>query len=299
MSGAVTVETVRAGCDENHGHDHAGAITSPEAFCGHLRLAAACDARGRTYLASQSFRAPFHLSKPYWDGAVLQVQVVNSTAGILEGDRLDADVTVGRGASLLVTTPSAARAFMMRGRGASCTQGFRVQEDGWLEYAPEPLIPHRDAEYRQATRLAVAEGGSAAFFDALTPGRVGRGECWAWRRLRLSLEVHYADEPVLRECLDADGPTVAAAAAFYGTPEACIGTLVLITPRLAAHDPVWDAVRALHARERWVGASALRRGGWIVRMIAANGQILRDTVRDLRALFAPALPRLASDLRKL
>lgn len=275
------------------------ASAQPASFRGHLRLIAERGPGERTYLADQSFRAPFHLSKPYWDGAVLQVQVVNSTAGILEGDRLDMDVAVAAGASLLVTTPAASRAFMMRQRGASCTQHFHVRQGGWLEYAPEPLFPHRDAEFRQETRLEVADGGESVFFDALAPGRIGRGERWAWRRLRMSLDIHYAGEPVLRECLDADGAAMAAAAAFHGTPDAYFGTFVLITRRLEALDPVWEAVRALHARECWIGASALRRGGWIVRLIAANGQILRDRVRELRALFAPTLPRLASDMRKL
>ena len=58
-------------------------------FSGHLLLRAAVREDGRTALAEQSFRAPYHLSKPYWDAEarVLLVQVVNPTAGILSGDR--------------------------------------------------------------------------------------------------------------------------------------------------------------------------------------------------------------------
>ena len=274
--------------------EHAG-----PACHGHLHVLAASGAGGRTVLARQSFRAPFHLSKPYWDGGVLQVQVVNPTAGILEGDRLELDVAVAPGASLLVTTPAAARAFMMRRGAATCRQTFTVQPGGWLEYLPEPLYPHRDANYRQATVLRVERGGEAAFFDALAPGRVGRGERWAWRRLTLSLVCEYAGEPVLRECLDADGPAMAAAAEFHGTPEAFFGTLVLLTERIGPDDPLWEAVRALHGGGRWIGATALRRGGWVIRFLTSGGQGWRDTVAELRALLTPALPRLGSDLRKL
>ena len=65
-------------------------------FSGHLLLRAAARANGRTALAAQSFRAPYHLSKPYWDAdaRVLLVQVVNPTAGILAGDRLESDIAV-------------------------------------------------------------------------------------------------------------------------------------------------------------------------------------------------------------
>jgi len=53
-------------------------------FSGHLQIRASRRVHGRTVLAAQSFRAPFHLSKPYWDAdaGVLIVQVVNPTAGI-------------------------------------------------------------------------------------------------------------------------------------------------------------------------------------------------------------------------
>src|SRR5580700_10565335 len=124
------------------------AVTHPT-FSGHLHLEAVLRDDGRTALARQSFRAPFHISKPYWDGRVLQVRVINPTAGILAGDRLELTVRAAAGAALLVTTPAAARAFMMRsGVTAECRQNFVVEAGGCLEYAPEPLFPHRDSDYR-------------------------------------------------------------------------------------------------------------------------------------------------------
>ena len=86
-------------------------------FSGHLALRAIAREDGRTILATQSFRAPFHLSKPYWDedAKTLLVQVVNPTAGILSGDRLESTIVVDSGAALLVTTPSASRVFQMNG----------------------------------------------------------------------------------------------------------------------------------------------------------------------------------------
>src|SRR5690349_22775191 len=104
-------------------------------FSGHLRLQAAARADGRTTLAGQSFRAPYHLSKPYWDAdaGTLLVQVVNPTAGILEGDSLASDISVEPGAALLVTTPSASRLFKMNAGAAECRQHFTVAKGAWLE----------------------------------------------------------------------------------------------------------------------------------------------------------------------
>src|SRR6478736_2865307 len=138
-------------------------------FSGHLRLQAAMRPDGRTVLASQSIRAPYHLSKPYWDAdaGTLLVQVVNPTAGILEGDSLTSDIAVERDAALLVTTPSASRVFKMKYGSAECRQDFKVAKGGWLEVLPEPLVPHRGCRYRQTTTIEVASGGGLFYVDLL------------------------------------------------------------------------------------------------------------------------------------
>jgi len=275
-------------------------------FAGHLHLEAAPRADGRTVLAKQSFRSPFHLGKSYWDGDVLQVRVVNATAGILAGDRLDLAVRVRSGASLLVLTPAATRAYMMRRGAAECRQVFAVEAGGWLEYAPEPLFPHRDSDYTQQTRLDVAEGGELFYVDALAPGRASRGETWAWRRLRIGVDAAHGGELILRERLAGTGAALGRRAAFFGGPEAWFGTAIAISPRLGPDEGWDDRLRAPPGGEgaapgarRWIGATRLRRGGWIVRVVAPSGQVLRDSLAELRELFAEKLPRLRSDLRRL
>ncbi|HVW21019.1 MAG TPA: urease accessory protein UreD [Opitutaceae bacterium] len=275
-------------------------IAEATAFRGHLELEAAPRPGGRTVLARQSFRAPFHISKPYWEGGVLQVRVVNPTAGILGGDRLELDVRVQTGASLLLTTPAATRAFAMRaGASASCRQSFAVAPGAWLEYAPEPLFPHAGSDYEQSTRIETAEGAELYWVDALAPGRVGRGECWAWGRLRMGLDLVHGGEPVLVERLDASGPELAARAAFFGQPEAWFATAVVISPRLDGGEPLWARVRALHREGCWVGATRLRRGGWVIRAVAPGALALRGLLGGLRGAFSEGLPGLRSDLRRL
>ncbi|MFT3830379.1 MAG: urease accessory protein UreD [Opitutaceae bacterium] len=277
----------------------ASAPVEAPALRGHLHLAAAPRADGATQLARQSFRAPFHLSKPYWDGHVLHAQLVNSTAGILAGDELELDIVAESGASLAVSTPAAARAFMMRRGAARCRQRFVVGGGAWLEYLPEPLFPHRETDYAQYTRLELAGGASTFFTDQLAPGRVGRGECWAWRRLRIGLEVFLADRMLLREQLDASGAELARLAAFHGLSEAWFGTAVIAAPGLAAEAPVWQQVRALHGEGCLCGATALAPGIWIVRLVAANGLGLRDAFTALRTTLATVLPGLRVNLRRL
>jgi len=270
-------------------------------FSGHLALRAARRADGQTTLAAQSFRAPFHLSKPYWDAdsGVLVVQVVNPTAGILAGDQLQAEIAVEGGAALLVTTPSASRVFKMEGGAAESRQQFKVAAGGWLEVLPEPLVPHRGARFRQVTTIEVARGGGLFFVDQLQPGRVAhKGEAWLWDRLCLELEVRREGELVLRERLDQTGEELKALAVLAGSgPAACFANAVLMAE---GPDAAWRAeIHALHGDGLCVGASALHAGGWSLRLVASGSVKLRQGLRDVRGILARHFPQLATDVRKL
>jgi len=269
------------------------------AFSGHLRLRATARPDGRTVLAAQSFRAPYHLSKSYWDvdAQTLLVQVVNPTAGILEGDSLQSDIAVERDAALLVTTPSASRVFKMKDGSAECRQHFQVARGGWLEVLPEPLVPHRGSRYHQVTTVAAEPGGGLFFCDLLMPGRIAHGEAWEWDRLCLETEVRIGDELVLRERFDQGGTELKALAALAASgPKACFGNAVLI----AAGDAPWlPAVTALHGGGVWLGASPLRKGGWSIKFVATDSIRLRKTLRSLRETLAAHYPKLGCATRKL
>lgn len=273
-------------------------------FSGHLSLRAALNAPGRTVLAAQSFRAPFHISKPYWDtdAGTLLVQVVNPTAGILAGDRLESAIHVERDAALLVTTPSASRIFCMREGVAECRQHFAVAAGGWLEVMPEPLVPHRASRYRQVTTVEVDAGGALLFVDQLLPGRIGHGEAWSWDRLCLELTVRATGDLVLRERLDQSGPELFRLAELAGSGRAaCFANAILIDAASAdASDPPWRAaLSALHTDGLWVGVSRLRRHGWSFKFVANGPVPLRAALREMRRMLTPYFPRLTCDPRKL
>ena len=122
-------------------------------FHGQLLLRAEARPEGRTSVGAQSFRAPFHLSKPYWDAdtRTLLVQVVNPTAGILSGDRLESSVEVAAGAALTRDLPQSDidRRQMRRG-GALLTQQGRGKQspEPWGMLQDLQLVPGIEKESR-------------------------------------------------------------------------------------------------------------------------------------------------------
>ncbi|MFA6963026.1 MAG: urease accessory protein UreD [Opitutaceae bacterium] len=243
------------------------------------------------------------MSKPYWDvdTRTLLVQVVNPTAGILSGDRLDSAVEVAAGAAVLLTTPSASRVFKMRTGEAVSSQRFNVEAGGWLEVLPEPIVPHRGSVFHQRTSLTVDPEGAAFYADLLMPGRVAHGEAWEWNRLILELDVRRGEDRLLHERFDQDGAGLRALAALAGAGEgACFGNAVVISPGLDAA-PAWrDELHALHTDGVWVGASQLRLGGgWSIKFVAPDGIKLKQTLGAIRRILTAVCPHLACDARKL
>jgi len=188
----------------------------------------------------------------------------------------------------------------MKETAAECRQHFTVASGGWLEVLPEPLVPHRGCRYRQVTRIDVQPGGELFFADLLFPGRVAHGEAWEWEKLQLETEVRFDGELALRERFEQTGPDLRALAELAGSgPEACFGNAVLIAAEQRT-DAAWRThVAALQGEGLWIGISALRKGGWSIKLVASNGMRLRRGLRDVRQALAVRFPRLACEPRKL
>lgn len=254
---------------------------------------------GRSFIREQSFRAPFHLSKPYWDGHALLVQIVNPTAGVFAGDRLTSRVVVESGAKLLLTTPSANRIHAMPSGRATVEQQFSVAEGGWLEVLPELFIPQAQCRYAQRTTIEVATGGELFFVETLAPGRVARGEVFEFAEIAWEFELRVSGRLVARERFHlnpTDESTTALRAPFAaGYYASCY----VITDRIPSDASIWKEIHDLHSATALIGVSRLVAGGSVVKILAADSITLSRLLRAIRERFANDLPPLQCAARKL
>lgn len=265
---------------------------------GHLELVCGVDRAGRSVLRSQSFCAPFHLSKPHHDASVLVLNVVSPTAGLFAGDRVRTRVHVESGAKLLLTTPSALRVHRMPAGFASLTQKLRVAAGASLESWPELLILHDGACYRQSTTLEVEHGGELLFFESLAPGRVAAGEAFAFTEFRNATDLLVGGALVARErfALRPETEAVAALRAKFSTAyyASCLAT----SPRLSADSACWASIHALQTADALVGCSALGHDAWVIKCVAAGSVALRRTLQAIRCALYQSLDRPVPLLRR-
>ncbi len=141
---------------------------------GFLHLGFERDGR-RTVLREMDRRVPFLVQKGlYWDEALPDmpcVMIITTTGCVVQGDRMTLQIRVGPGARAHVTTQSATKVHMMRNNYAAQLQEIAVEDGAYLEYMPDPVIPHRTARFLTDTRIAIAQTGSLVYSEILLPGR--------------------------------------------------------------------------------------------------------------------------------
>jgi len=267
---------------------------------GNLHLVCASHPERGTFLAEQSFSAPIHLSKSYWNGDTLLVNVVNQTAGIFGGDRITTHVVVEPGARVLLSSPSAARFHASRGREARLEQRFEIRAGGSLDVYPEISIPQGDSQSFQKTSVEIEPGGELIYLEMLAPGRVASGETFAFARYAWWTDIQVGGRPVHREraCLTRADFSAAGLRTLF--PASYYAGLVVISPGAERwkDDFLHDVAELSDPVVVRIAASRLSAAGWSIRMLAANSLALRESVWRVRAMIYQRLGRPQPDTRR-
>jgi urease accessory protein len=145
----------------------------------------------RTVLGRRVHRGPLVVQKSlYPEGdAVCQNIIVHPPAGIVGGDRLALEVTVGERARVQITTPGAAKWYRSAGKPAHQSLSFSVATGALLEWLPQETIVFDGAMPELETHVALA--GDAKFFgwEIVCLGRRLAGERFASGRLSQDVTV--------------------------------------------------------------------------------------------------------------
>ncbi len=173
---------------------------------GRLELSFALDRRGRTRLVRQSHRFPLRITVPLYldpaDPGVAFVYVQNPTGGVFGGDELAVTLEVGAGARVHLTTQSATKVYRSVGRSAATQRTTATLAAGSeLTVMPDLLIPQAGARYRQRLDVEMEDGAALITGEMVAPGRLARGERFAYDELELITSVRRAGRLLCRDVL--------------------------------------------------------------------------------------------------
>jgi urease accessory protein len=123
--------------------------------------------------------------------------IASPGGGVLQGDRLEIDISIEEGAQLHVGTTSSTRVYAMPRERASGTTCFRVARGGYGEFMPDPFIPYGGSRFTGRSHHVVAEGGALLLAEVIGSGRQARGESLAYDYFNSETEVRRPDGTLL------------------------------------------------------------------------------------------------------
>jgi urease accessory protein len=157
----------------------------------------------RTILADLDYRIPYRAQRAlYCDDAMPElphVFVITTTGCLLQGDRMALDVALAEGARAHVTTQSATKIHGMDANYAAQTQNIRLADGAYLEFLPDPIIPHRRARFVSDTKISVAPSAALLYAEIIQAGRKHHHpeECFGAAVLSMALCVTRPDGTLL------------------------------------------------------------------------------------------------------
>lgn len=140
----------------------------------HLQTARRGD---RTYLKRAFFTPPIKVADITEDKRAqqLQLMLMSSSPGILDGDNYDLRIDLDEGCSLNLQTQSYQRLFTMT-QGATQQVHVTMASGSSFCFLPHPVVPHAQSRFSATNTIHMADGCSLIWGDVLTCGRKLNGE---------------------------------------------------------------------------------------------------------------------------
>lgn len=229
----------------------------------------------RTVVQDCYFQVPLQMLRPLYldDTGAAYIYVISPGGGVVGGDTYTLHFALEAGAHACVTTPSATKLYATTGAVARQRITCTLQAGAILEYLPEQTIPFAQAAFQQDMDIRLGPGACLVWADILAPGRLARGEAFAYREYAASLRVYNAQGHVClweRMRLQPQQRQLEGLGLWEGYPY--LGSFYALVESSPLPTTLADEVHALLAERPQILASAtmLACGGVAVRLLGVD-----------------------------
>ena len=225
---------------------------------------------GSSELVSRFHTSPLKIAKAFKLGSQLAVVQMDGSPGMLAGDRYTFDWRLEENARLYATNQAFTRIHPSGDGDQRLVQRFELGRGAVFEWMPEPLMLFRGARLIAETELSLAPGSICMMSEVVSPGRISRGESFAYAlydsRLSVRLDgelIHYQ-----RQRWEPDRLPIESSGCFGDATH--IGTFYVFSDRA-------DAEKAARLRDWLSGEAAVDSLGviWGVAHTAMHGIVVQ------------------------
>ena len=134
----------------------------------------------KTVITKQFSQVPLQIQRAVYPENSLPgmayLYIISPSGGILQGDRYKTDIMMKNNAVSHITTQGATRIYSMNSNSASQMVNITLDENCYLEYIPDQIIPYQNSRYYQKVNLNIHDNATLIYSEVLTPGRIAMNE---------------------------------------------------------------------------------------------------------------------------
>jgi urease accessory protein len=256
---------------------------------------------GRTVVADQYWRLPLQTMPASYQDEDDQawVYLLNPTGGIVQGDRLRAEIELGLGARALVTTQSATKVYRATSGQAEESNRFVLAPGAALEFLPDPTIPFAASRLHRRTTVDLDPSSTVILAELLAAGRLAREERFALDRLVVEVEFRVAGARCLADRLELEPARGALDRLGLWDGHAYHGSLYACSPRIDASLAARLAGLVEGRAGIYGGAGQPLPNTVVARALGSSAEAMRQLLLDAwDVLRRPLLGKPARPLRK-
>lgn len=158
--------------------------------------------KGCSYVKKVYFTTPLKVANITEDktGHKLDLMLMSSSPGILDGDAYDIKIEVEKNCALQLHTQAYQRLFNMQ-QGASQQTTIHVADGASFVYLPHPSVPHEHSTFTARNNFYLGSNCHFVFGEILTCGRKLNGETFLFSKYHSISQVFINDKLVIKENL--------------------------------------------------------------------------------------------------
>lgn len=157
-------------------------LTEPEAMYvgapgkhGYLRMGFELDREGKSIMRDLDRRVPLIVQQElYFDEGMPEmpcVYILSSGGPNVDGDRYQQDIYMKKGSFAWISTGAATKLAEMRYNYSGLIQNITLEEDSYLEFMPEQVIPCRHTRFISDTGIVIHPTATLFYSEIFTGGR--------------------------------------------------------------------------------------------------------------------------------
>ena len=151
---------------------------------------------GKTILDDVYFTSPFKVAPPFYKSDdFVKVIIMSSSAGTMDGDIQEYDITLGDNTKMELTSQSFEKIHTMIEDEAKRDCSIYIGKNSLLIYNLLPTIPFKDSAFKSNINIKLKDKSSKLIFmDIVNCGRVAHGEKFKYKYYKSYVDVECESE---------------------------------------------------------------------------------------------------------